>query len=307
MPELPALPLLVGEGESPIALAAEGFAGITINHADIRLDREQARAGLDKLYAAYLRGTTGAQALELAALPRMMHIEAALRRAQALFGLVHGPVSLAQIIVDDQAEPIINEAELLDGLAKHLFLRRLWLQSALERTDKAAIVWLYEPYLNVGESTFCAQPSDVLLEALDQALGYQMPRALWIGQAEATLLLPEHWQIDILGLPLPQPEQIETIGPCIAQLLAKKTALAWGIVPATAEGLRSATVGRLAARFEAWLRALQSVGVSTADVVGASVIMPEDTLAYLETADAERALALTAELSSLIRQSYGVD
>ncbi len=307
LPELPALPLLASEGETPAILGAERFAGISINSTDIEIDREAARAALDPLYAAYLRGATGAQALELAALPRLVHIEAALRRVQTLFGLVMGPVSLAQVIVDAQTEPITNDGELLDGLAKHLFLRRLWLRHQLERAGKSTIVWVYEPYLNTINSAFCTQTLDEMLGAIDQTLGCEMPRALALAQAETVLLLPEHWRIDLLSIPLPQPEQAAEIGPAIAQLLAKRTALAWGIVPATPEGLRSATAGRLAARFEDWLRALQRVDIATADVIAASVIMPEDTLAYLESADAERALALTAELSSLIRQSYGVD
>lgn len=306
-PELPALPLLTREGETPAALAAEGFAGININQAAVTIDRAAALRGLDALYADYLRGTTTRQALELAALPRLVHIEGALRRVQALFGLVLGPISLAQLIVDEQAAPIINDDELLDGLAKHLFLRRLWLKSMLERAGKTAVVWVYEPYLNVVSSAFSSQPTAAIMGALDQTLGHEQPRALWLAQAETVLALPEQWPLDFLGLPLPQPEQVELIGPRIAELIAQKCSLAWGIVPATVEGLHSATAGRLAARFESWLRALEALDVPRADVLRSSVIMPEDSLAYLERADAERALALTTELSSLIRQSYGLD
>jgi hypothetical protein len=307
MPELPALPLLVSEGESPVTLGVEGFAGISIDQPAIVLDRALAQAGLDQLYAAYLRGTTGAQSLELAALPRLLHLEAPLRRVQALWSLVLGPVSLAHMIVDEQAEPVIKDAELLDGLAKHLFLRRRWLQTMLERTGKTAVVWVYEPYLDAVSSSFSPQTSDVIMDALDQTLGYEAPRALCLTQAESVLALPPYWQLDLVSIPLPQPEQIDVVGPRIAQLIAQKTAFAWGMVPVTAEGLRSATAGRLAARFERWLRALESVGLVAADVLAASLIMPEDTLAYLDATDADRALALTAELSSLIRQSYGVD
>jgi hypothetical protein len=307
MPELPALPLLVCEGESPVMLGAEGFAGISIDQPAIVLDRALARAGLDQLYAGYLRGTTGVQSLELAALPRLAHLEAPLRRVQALFSLVVGPVSLAHMIVDEQAEPVINDAELLDGLAKHLFLRRRWLHGMLKRSGKEAVVWVYEPYLDTVGSSFSAQTADVIMDALDQTLGYEAPRALCLTQVESVLALPEYWQLDLVSIPLPQPEQIELVGSCIAQLIAKKTAFAWGIVPVTSEGLRNATAGRLAARFERWLRALETVGVTPGEVLAASVIMPEDTLAYLDATDADRALALTAELSSLIRQSYGVD
>lgn len=306
-PELPALPLLAREGETPVTLAAEGFAGINVNHAAVTIERGAALQGLNALYADYLRGTTARHGLEIAALPRLLHIEGSLRRAQALFGLVLGPVSLAHLIVDEHAEPIINDHELLDGLAKHLFLRRLWLKSMFDHTGKSAVVWVYEPYLNVVSSAFSSQPPDEIMGALDQTLGHEQPRALWLAQAETILALPEHWRIDLLGLPLPQPEQIRLIGPRIAELIAQKRGIAWGIVPVTVEGLQNATAGRLAARFESLLRALETLGMRPADVLASSVIMPEDSLAYLERSDAERALALTTELSSLIRQSYGLD
>jgi hypothetical protein len=169
------------------------------------------------------------------------------------------------------------------------------------------VVWVYEPYLDAVSSSFSAQAVDAIMDALDQTLGYEGPRALCLTQAESLLALPEYWQLDLVGMPLPEPEQVEVVGPCIAQLIGQKTAFAWGMVPVTAEGLRSATAGRLAARFERWLRALETVGVPPAAMLAASLIMPEDTLAYLDATDADRALALTAELSSLIRQSYGVD
>lgn len=306
-PELPALPLLTREDETPATLAVAGFAGISASRSAMTIDRAAAREGLDALYAAYLRGTTGQHGVELAALPRLLHIEGALRRVQAIFGLVLGPVSLAHLIVDENVEPLINDHELLDGLAKHLFLRRLWLKSMFERAGKSAVIWVYEPYLNIVNSAFSSQSSAEIMGAIDQTLGHEQLRALWLGQAETVLALPEHWQIDLLGLPLPQPEQIDLIGPRIVEQIVQKRAIAWGIVPVTAAGLRSASAGRLAARFEDWLRALETLGVATADVLTASVIMPEDSLAYLERPDAERALALTTELSSLIQQSYGLD
>jgi len=305
---LPTLPLLAGAGEAPELLAADGFAGATVGSASVTVDRHAARRGVDALYVAYLRGAANAQPVELATLSWMLHPDnQPLRRARGLFGLVLGPVSLGQALVDEQADPVLNDHELVDALAKHVYLRRLWLHKQLERVTKPVIVWLYEPYLVVLESPFRPLPAEILLEAVDQALGYELLRALWVSSAEAALLLPESWPLDVLGMPLPMPEQATTVGPMIARLVSRRTAFGWGLVPVTAEGLRGATAGRLAARFTAWLRALEAVGIAPDAVVAASLIMPEDTLVDLDPADAERALALTVELSSLIQQSYGVE
>ncbi len=307
-PGLPALPLIAGEGDALALLAVEGFAGVETDAGDLVLDRVAAIRVLDTVYAGYLRGTLPGQAIDLTALPRLLPAEQSpLRRAQAVLGLVLGPVSLAMTLVDAQSQPVVNDGELLDGLAKHLFLRRLWLQKTLERTGRPAVVWVYEPYLCILTSAFRPRGAAELIDATDQTLGLGGTRALWLADLETALALPETLRLELLGLPLPPPDQAAAAAGWLGRMLAEKTAIGWGIVPVTAEGLELASAGRLAARFEEWLQALESLGVAAERVLSASLIMPEDTLAFLEPIEAERALALTAELSSLVRQSYGVD
>lgn len=307
-PGLPALPLLPAKGETLPLLGAKGFAGVTGDANELVLEREAARRGIDALYAAYLRGVTHAQAQDLAAVSRVFQTEQQpFRRARIVFGLALGPVSLALTLVDDQTEPVLNDAELLDALAKHVFLRRLWLLKTLERTGKPVAIWMYEPFLDLVQSAFAPLAIAELVAAIDQALGIGMLRVLWAPHAVSAAAILDTLLLDSVGMPLPPPEQAELLAPMIKRLLTHKTAFGWGIVPVTSEGVRGTSVGRLAARFKTWLRALEANGISTEEMLGASLIMPEDTLAYLDTTDAERALALTVELSSLIRQSYGVD
>jgi hypothetical protein len=297
---LPALPLLATQGEALPLLAVEGLAGVQIERATLTFNREQTRRGLDALDAAYLRGTTSGNSPVLAVLPLVLQPEQALlRRARAISAATLGPVSLALTLVDEQAEPLLTDAPLLDAVAKHTFLRRLALQRRLDRTGRAIILWLYEPYLHIVESPFSALDAADLVLAVDQAL--------WVSDVGAAMALPEYLPLDALGLPLPPPEAAAPILPVLERIIGQRGAIGWGIVPVTAEGLRGATVGRLAARFETWLRALEEAGMATADVLAASLIMPEDTLVQLTPADADRALALTVELSSLIKQSYGVE
>ncbi len=301
------MPLIAGEGDALALLGIEGFARVDTSGSEVVLDRAMALRNLDTLYAGYLRGASPAQAIELSGLPRIIPAEQArFRRSHALMGLVLGPVSLALTLVDEQAEPVVNDGELLDGLSKHLFLRRLWLHKTLERIGRPAVVWVYEPYLHILSSAFRPLAAEDLVTATDQTLGQGPPRALWLPDLATALAMPE-LQVDLLALPLPAPEFAAVAGPWVERMLTRKTALGWGIVPVTAEGLRSATAGRLAARFAAWLHALEAVGIPPQPVLAASLIMPEDTLAFLEPAEAEQALALTAELSSLVRQSYGVE
>lgn len=308
MPDLPALPILVNQGETLARLSAESFVGAHIAGDDAVLDRKVAERSFDALYAAYLRGKGRTEAIDVAAMPQLLPSEQTrFRRARALWGMVLGPVSLALTLVDDQSEPALNDRAMLDALAKHVFLRQNWLRTMLERMGKPGVMWVYEPYLVLATSAFTPRSLHEIADAVDQALGTGKVRALWLPDDATALALHELLVVDVLGLPLPAPEHAAAFAPLVQQLLAQRAAIGWGIVPVTAEGLRSATVGRLAARFETWLRALEAQGLPPTDVLSASLVMPEDTLAYLQVADAERALAFTSELSSLIRQSYGVD
>jgi hypothetical protein len=284
----------------------EGFGGITEDGDLFTLDRAAALRSLDSVYADYLRGTATINDQTL--LPRNYSPEQTpFRRSHTVFGLVVGPVSLAMMLIDDRSEPIVGDTELLDGLAKHVFLRRQALHKALERANKPVVIWVYEPYLTIARSPFASLSADELHSAADQTLGYGAPRALWLADLATALHLPETLYFDLVAMPLPTPEHAAAAAPWLKQLLARKAAIGWGVVPVTAEGLRSATVGRLAARFSAWLQALAAEGIPTEQLLASSLVMPEDTLMYLEPAEAERGLALTAELSSLIQQSYGVD
>jgi hypothetical protein len=307
-PALPALPLVAGECDALPLLAVGGFAGVEVRDWETVVDRAASVSGFDRLYANYLQGPAHAQRIELAAVDRLLNAEPPLlRRSRALASVLVGPITLALTVVDDQAVPLLNDVELLDALSKHLFLRRLWLQRLLERSGKSVMVWLYEPHLNRATWPFSPLGIDAIVSAVDQALGNVGPRALWLPDAQTAQALTAELRIDALAFPLPSPEQASLLAPFVARLVADKTAIGWGIVPVTSEGIASATVGRLAGRFERWLDALEGAGLDRAAVLSASLIMPEDTMAYLDPAEAERALSLTAELSSLIQQSYGVD
>lgn len=310
-PQLPALPLLVAEGETPFWVAAESFMGAAVLDDATVVDRYAAARGLDTMYAQYLRGVALPPSSELVAMPRLLPSEQAMfRRSIALFGLALGPVSMALSLVDEQLVPVLNDAELLDACAKYVYMRRLWLRTMLERMGKPAIIWVYEPYMAAATSPFSPLPPSVLIDAVDQALGLGSTRALWVPDIGSCVAL-DGLRLDLLGLPSPHAETANTeaavLAPVLARLLAERTTIGWGIVPVTAEGLDGATVGRLAARFEVWLAALEEAGIDRTTVLRQTLVMPEETLAFVDAPGAERALSLTAELASLIRQSYGVE
>jgi hypothetical protein len=307
LPTLPILPMLAGAGETITAVGADGLHGYGGDEHGLVVDREALLRALPAIDAAYLRGASDESALALTALPGMPQHEAALRRCRALGGSIVGPISLGFQLVDHDEVPLVQDGVVLSALAQHLFLRRQWLYSALRRYNERALVWLYEPFADAITGPFCPMPVDTLCAAVDQTLGYNQPRALWLNAVEAVSPLFETMKISLLGLPLPQPQHAEALAPLLRRLVADRGGVGWGVVPTQAGMLEQTSVGRVAARFDEWLRALEAQGLVPDDVAAASFIMPDDTLAYLEAREAEHVLSLTAEVASVIRQSYAVE
>jgi hypothetical protein len=308
LPVVLPLPLLALDGEDPGTLAADGFGGVTITGEQWQFDRGAATAALDDLYLAYLENDASTRALDLAALDEWGQREARIRRAEAVSTVLMGPVSLALRLVDRKDQPALNDGVIVDALSKHLNLRLQWQETFVERSARASINWLYEPYFDVVGSPFSPVDWRAAHELLGDTFGGMTgARAVWVAEATDVPALLAGEVVEVAGLPLPLPTVVEGWAPALKQFVERGGAIGWGIVPQTAEGLAHARVGRLAARFGAVLRALEDAGLATADVVRASLIMPEDTLSALSPGEAEAALALTSQLSGMLRHSYGLD
>ena len=302
------LPLLVHDGEDPAALAADGFGGATIAMDHLRFDPAAAVESFDDLYLAYLKNQIGTRALELHALDEWAQREAQIRRAQLVSTVLMGPISLALRLVDDDGLPALINGTTVDALSKHLYLRLQWQHATLRSNAQTLLQWLYEPYLDVVGSPFSpvgwAEAHQLLEETFGPRSGV---RGVWVSETTDLPALLDGSTVEVVGLPLPLPNVAESWLPALQDFIRRRGAIGWGIVPQTTEGLAHATIGRLSARFAAVLQALEEGGLPTAEVVGASLIMPEDTLGNLEPAEAEAALAMTSRLSGMLRHSYGLD
>ena len=308
LPVILPLPLLAADGEDPAILAAQGFGGATIARDQLLLRRTVALEELDDLYVAYLRNDAATRALDLAALDEWVLREAQIKRAEAVGTLLMGPISLALRLVDEDSLPALMDRVLVDALAKHVHLRLQWQQGAVGRSVRTPVHWLYEPYLDIVGSPFAPLDWPAARQLLEETFGAtDGVRAVWVGEATDVPALIESTTIEVVGLPLPLPNVVEAWAPALQSFIERRGAIGWGIVPQTVEGLAHARVGRLAARFGAVLRALEDAGLPTADVVAASLIMPEDTLGRLYPSEAEAALAMVGQLSGLLRHSYDLD
>lgn len=308
LPAVLPLPLLAGHGEQPASLAADGLGGATIRLDQLRFDREAAFKALDGLYLAYLQNQWPTRALDLAALDEWTARESQVRRAQAVSTLLMGPVSLALRLVDEAGRPALVDNVIVDALVKHLYLRLRWQHAVIGRTAQVVLQWLYEPYFDIIGTPFSPVDWPVARHAVEETFGGGSGvRGVWVGASTDMPALLRCLGVEVVGIPLPDPAVAEGWADALRDFIARGGVIGWGIVPQTADGLAQTRVGRLGARFGAVLRALESAGLPPGELVGASLIMPEDILGNLSPAEADAVLAVTGQLSGMLRHTYGLD
>jgi hypothetical protein len=308
VPRILPLPLLVPEGENPTALAMDGLKGTTIAMERYRFNRETMHAALDDLYVEYLQNRWATRALRLRALDEWSQREAQVRRADVLAPLVMGPISTALRLIDGDGVPALLDEQSVDAIAKHLHLRLCWLQAMVGRSARQMLYWLYEPYLEVAGTPFVPIDWSRARMMLDETFGtIRGVRAVWVGAATEIASLLEGPTVEVLGLAVPQPDMVEPLAPVLREFIRRKGVIGWGLIPNTAEGLAHAKVGRLAARFTEVVQVFEEAGLPQGELTASSLIMPEDTLANVQPAEAETALSLTNQVAGLLRHSYGLD
>ena len=308
VPSMLPLPLLASEGEDPTTLAIDGLKGTTIAMGQPRFNRATISVALDELYVAYLQNRWATRALSLRALDDWPQREVQVRRAEVLAMLVMGPVSTALRLIDGDGVPALFDDLVADAIAKHLNLRLGWLQMTFGRGTRQMLYWLYEPYLEIAGSPFIPIRWPRVRMLLDETFGtVGGVRAVWSGTANELAPLLEGSTVEVVGLVLPQMNVLEALAPVLQDFIRRKGVIGWGLIPHTPDGLAHARVGRLAARFTEMLQVLEKAGLAPAEIVAASLIMPEDVLSGLEPAEAEAALSLTNQVAGLLRHSYGLD
>ncbi len=308
VPAVLPLPLLATDGEDPATLAADGFGGASIALDQLHFDRAAASDALDDLYLAYLQNQWMTRALDLAALDEWTIRDAQIRRASAVCTLLMGPISLALRLVDDDGRPALVDDVMVDALSKHLHLRLHWLQTTIGRSARVVLHWLYEPYFDTVGTPFSPVDWPTARHIVQETFGSGSGvRGLWVGAATDVPALLESAAVEVLGVPLPAPATAAGWAEALRAFIGRGGVIGWGIVPQTVEGLPRARVGRLAAGFGEVLRALEDAGLRTAEVVGASLIMPEDVLGGLAPSEADAVLVATGQLSGVLRHTYGLD
>lgn len=225
----------------------------------------------------------------------------------AVKGQVTGPVSFGLMITDRRKKPVFYDPVGRDLLVKHLLRVAQWQVAALSRLSPNVILVLDEPYLaSVGSAILSLGREEVIgcLDEIFDGLPGTMcgvhccantDWALVLSSKARYLSFDAYEYADSLLL---YPEEVTAF-------LLRGGKLAFGIVPTSAEGIRRETAESLVERMESILRKFESRGISREAVIRSAFLTPACGLGTLSEVEAEHAVRLDGNLSSLLRRRYG--
>ena len=316
LPEIPAWPQLPRRDfrESIYAQYSAGFPGTVLTGDRLYVDRERDLAPeLERLYTHYLEVSAGAEAASTAAaldadyaagLARFLTLS--FPRARAVKGQVIGPVSWGLTLTDQDRRAVLYDEALADAMAKHLRLSAAWQESVLRRLAPETIMVVDEPYLaSVGSAHVAVAPAQIVALLEEVFAGLRGLKGVHCcGNTDWGLVLST--SLDILNFDAFNFAETLALYPdAVRAFLKRGGLLAWGLVPVVDDAqVLAQNAPALVDRLETAWRHLAARGVAFDDLVHSALITPACGLGTLSPAAAERALALTADVSRRLRQRY---
>ncbi|GIV99053.1 hypothetical protein [Roseiflexus sp.] len=288
-----------------------GFPGLVVDAAAFRVyvDRREAERRLDALLLAYLEHTIDYAALsadDAAGLAEIVRIGGG-RDLRAVKGQILGPISVALQLTDEHEQPLIYDDMLFDAIAHMLRLRVAWQELRLSEIAPATIMCIDEPLLEAVASPFFPHDWDRVAGQIDDVLaGISGCRALYTrGNVDLNHLM--HTSVELLIAESAVYRRLCASG-CdeLSAFLERGGMVGIGIIPSDANRLASVSVDSLFEEFASLLDDFTSQGVARDRMLQQMVISPAQSLGYLDSASAERALYLLAGVSQRIREEYAL-
>jgi hypothetical protein len=312
-PQIPTWPQLPRRSylENMYAQFAQNFPGAVVDLEAERtyVDRTQdLDRDLERLYVSYLQNDLeyGALSPEYAAgLHHLLDTEGLLPAGlAAIKGQVTGPISWGLTVVDQDRRPLLYDEIMADAVAKHLRLKAAWQERALIRFFPRTIMFVDEPYMSSYGSGFISLSRDQVLTLLEEVFAgiAGLKGVHCCGNTDWTVLLDT--SVNILSLDAyAYAESLALYPEAVAAFLERGGIIAWGIVPSSAQAL-SETGPQLAERLHNAVDLLAAKGVPLDKLLASGLVTPSCGTGSLAPEVAERVLALTAEVSTLMRQRH---
>jgi len=224
-----------------------------------------------------------------------------------LKGQVTGLVTFGLTVLDKNGRASLYDDNLSDLILKALCMKAKWQIKRLKEIGKNVIIFIDEPGLSTIGSAFfnlnrakIVQQLNTLVEAIHSRNGTAGIHCC--GNTDWPMLLAT--DIDILSFDaynfadsiILYPEEIK-------EFLARDGTLAWGIVPAS-EAAFQETAQNLVSRLESGMGILVERGLDKGGLLESCLVTPSCGTGLLSVQLAERVLALTHEVSDILKSKY---
>ena len=230
---------------------------------------------------------------------------AMLANARWIKGQVTGPISFGLKVTDQNLRPMLYDDTLRDVLVKHVARKAQWhekfLSEIMPSQGLATITFVDEPSLALIGASMVALNRDEVMRDLEEV--YSALKGLkgthCCGNTDWSLLLQT--SVDVISFDAySYAENLALFADDVKHFLARGGALAWGIVPTVAEQIAAETPEHLVERLEAAIDLFVKKGIDRDLLYERALITPACGLGTLSVSAAERALALTRDVSNLL-------
>jgi len=226
-------------------------------------------------------------------------------RPPAIKGQITGPVTWGLSITDETKKAIIYDDELGDAVPKFIRLKASWQEKMLSRISKNTVIFFDEPYMTAFGSATLTLSREKVISLLNEAFtGVNGLKGVHCcGNTDWSVLTATN--TDIISFDTYNYAGSLSLYPSeIKQFLARKGAIAWGIVPNTEAALQKETVASLTDRLEDAIAPFTRKGIPLQQLIEQGLLTPSCSLAALSEEMAGKALQILAELSAHIRRKY---
>jgi len=310
--DIPAWPQLPKRSflENMYVQYSEGFPGAVVESNRIYVDTSKDYTKpLEELYAAYLENKVDKFPVSRDyAAGLYAFLEQSNLSPKAVKGHVTGPLSWGLTVADENKRAVLYHEVLGDAVPKLLKLKAAWQEKELKKISKNTITFVDEPYMASYGSSVAAgafSKPEKIAEMIDEVFdGISGLKGLHCcGNTDWSVLLKT--KLDILNFDAYNYAQSVSLYPDeIKKFLARGGAIAWGIVPNSAEPVNKESVASLKDRLEEAMAPFTRNGMRFKDIVKQSLLTPSCTLMPLGEEGAEKALELLTGLSAEMRKRY---
>ena len=294
--------------ENMYAQYAEGLPGIVIDpdKGHTYFDTDQDLSGpLTEFYSAVLETNPDRVAMTPEAAFGFYLMQGMLPESEDgdayVKGQVTGPVSFGLTVCDQNGKSVLYHDTLVDVVVNALALKARFQVRRLRRSQRKVIMFVDEPYLASYGSAYIPMERFQVIKALEKVVmairGEQaIPGIHCCGNTDWSILLETSNRIISFdafnffqGLTL-YADQLKAY-------LEKGGALAWGIVPTSAEQLEECTTAKLVQMMRNQLKELAQKGIKKDALLEAAIITPSCGTGTLNEQLADRALELTRKVA----------